>query len=134
MGQKFKKERTSHTPITRGYYHSKGMPLRESVCVVCACFGTSRAILEDARRVGFEHHARPVAARVYTFHDVELLLFLDLGAYASKDAIGLEQTHLRLLEFLHPFQNSTEVYANRTTYGGIVENAAVLRYWRYQAV
>jgi hypothetical protein len=70
--------------------------------------GTSSAILEDARRVGFEHHARPVAAPVYTFHDVELLLFLDLGAYASKDAIGLEQTHLRLLESLHPFQMQTD--------------------------
>ena len=44
--------------------------------------GTSSAILEDARRVGFEHHARPVAAPVSTFHDVELVLFLDLGAYA----------------------------------------------------
>jgi hypothetical protein len=96
--------------------------------------GTSKPVWEDAQRAGFEHHARPVAAPVSTFHDVELLLFLDLGAYASKDAIGLEPNYLRLLEALHPFQNSTEVYANRTAYGGIVENAAVLRYWRYQAV
>ena len=110
------------------------MPFRESLCAVCACSGRPNAIWQDGQRTGFEHHARPVTAPVYTFHDLELLLFLDLGAYASKDAIGLEPNYLRLLESLHPFQNSTEVYANRTVYGGIVENAAVLRYWRDQAV